>query len=165
MIPAALLLAAMLAAPAAVDPAANVGTVSVPLDGNIGKPIIVRRARAGDRLEVDLIRAEVRVERSATDRIALEVLGPDGEDFARIALRISWDGDRTSVTDTFPQRYGRGWDECLPPPDERGDFWLVRARPRIVLYVPAGVVLDIRVREGGLVRAGARNAGGVARRD
>jgi hypothetical protein len=152
---ATLLLAALLAAPplghAVVDPAAYSGVVSVPVDGNVGKPIVIRRAKAGDRFEMELIRGEVKVERSSTRRIEMEVLGPGNDDLAQIAFRISWNGDRTSVIDTFPQRYGAWQDECLPPPDARGDFWRVHSRPRILLHVPAGVVVDVRVREGEVV--------------
>ncbi|MDB5673336.1 MAG: hypothetical protein JWM65_318 [Sphingomonas bacterium] len=153
--PAALLLAALLAAQppghAVADPTASSGVVSVPVDGNVGKPIVIRQAKAGDRFEMELIRGEVKVERSSTRRIEMEVLGPGNDDLARIAFRISWDGDRTSVIDIFPQRYGAWQDECLPPPDARGDFWRVHSRPRIVLHVPAGVVVDVRVREGKVV--------------
>ena len=154
---AMLLLAALLAAPppghAVADPATYSGVVSVPVDGNIGKPIVIRQAKAGDRFEMELIRGEVTIERSSAQRITIEVLGPGNDDLAQIALRISWDGDRTSVIDIFPQRYGAWQDECLPPPDARGDFWRVHGRPRIVLHVPAGVVVDIRVREGKVVGA------------
>jgi len=147
-----LLLAALLAAPplgrAVVDPATYSGVVSVPVDGNVGKPIVIRQAKAGDRFEMELIRGEVKVERSSAQSIEMEVLGPGNDDLAQIALRISWDGNRTSVIDIFPQRYGAWQDECLPPPDARGDFWRVHSRPLIVLHVPAGVVVDIRVREG-----------------
>jgi len=147
-----LLLAALLAAPplgrAVVDPATYSGVVSVPVDGNVGKPIVIRQAKAGDRFEMELIRGEVKVERSSAQSIEMEVLGPGNDELAQVALRISWDGDRTSVIDIFPQRYGAWQDECLPPPDARGDFWRVHSRPRIVLHVPAGVVVDIRVREG-----------------
>jgi hypothetical protein len=153
--PAALLLAALLAAQplghAVVDPAASSGVVSVPVDGNVGKPIVIRSAKPGDRFEMDLIRGEVKIERSRGQRIEMEVLGPGDDDLAQIASRISWDGDRTSVIDIFPRRYGAWQDECLPPPDARGDFWRVHSRPRIVLHVPAGVVVDVRVREGKVV--------------
>lgn len=153
--PAALLAGALLAAqPLArtvVDPTANFGEASVPVDGNVGKWIVVRQAKPGDHFQMDLIRADVRVERSSADRIEMEVLGPGNEELAQIAFKISWLGDRTAVIDTFPQRSGLWRDECLPPPDERGDFWRVTARPRIVLRVPARVVVDIRVREGQVV--------------
>jgi hypothetical protein len=155
--PAALLLAALLAASppghAVADPTAYSGVVNLPIDGNVGKPIVIRQAKAGDRFEMELIRGEVKVERSSAQRIEMEVLGPGNDDLAQIALRISWDGDRTSVIDIFPQRYGAWQDECLPPPDARGDFWRVHGRPRIVLHVPAGVAVDIRVREGKVVGA------------
>jgi hypothetical protein len=152
--PTTLLIAALLAPPlghAVADPTAYSGVVSVPVDGNVGKPIIIRQAKAGDRFEMELIRGEVKVERSSAQSIEMEVLGPGNDDLAQIALRISWDGNRTSVIDIFPQRYGAWQDECLPPPDARGDFWRVHSRPRIVLHVPAGVVVDIRVREGKVV--------------
>jgi hypothetical protein len=87
--PAALLLAALLAAQplghAVADPTAYSGVVSVPIDGNVGKPIVIRQAKAGDRFEMELIRGEVKVERSRTQRIAMEVLGPDNDDLAQIA--------------------------------------------------------------------------------
>lgn len=152
---AALLLGAILAAQpparAMVDPTANSGDASVPIDGNIGKWIVIREAKPGDRFQMDLIRADVRVERSRTDRVEMEVLGPGGDELAQIAFKISWLGDWTKVIDTFPQRSALRRDECLPPPDERGDFWRVTVRPRIVLRVPAGVVVDVRVREGQVV--------------
>ena len=106
-------------------------------------------AAPGMALRIDLVRADVTVVPSRDGRISvtLEAEGsPD--DAARVWIDVSRQGGAVVVGDRFPIR--PPWTfptECLPPPDERGDFWLVSTRLRVVVAVPKGVVPTIVIKD------------------
>ncbi|MBO9624702.1 MAG: hypothetical protein J7500_18500 [Sphingomonas sp.] len=100
-------------------------------------------------ITLDLIRADVRIEPSAdgTSRMMVRAKRPDQA--MRITLRLHQDSQAIAVTDLYPMRSHLFTSaECLPPPDVRGDFWLVDAGLEVVLRVPPRTRVTVRLRDG-----------------
>lgn len=84
------------------------------------KPVIDVRS-----LEIDFVRASVQIEPSDAPNVELIKLA-DAEPNHRsaVSIVISEQDGQYRITDRYPARAASSqWVECLPPIDERGDFW------------------------------------------
>lgn len=116
-----------------------------------GRWIDLGPAIDGQVLFADLIRADVDISTSPSNRLEIKV---DAEapstDLARIRLRISTAADGVLMTDLFPARTGLT-KECLPPPSERGDIWVVTSRLKVAIRLPRTMTTRVQVREGRVI--------------
>ncbi|HVJ01099.1 MAG TPA: hypothetical protein VM662_02895, partial [Sphingomonas sp.] len=102
-------------------------------------------------ITLDLIRAHVRIEPAFDGTAAMIVRAARPDQAARIVLRLRRDSRGIEVTDLYPARSRvSAMDECLPPPDPRGDFWLADAGMEVVLRVPSRARVTVHLRDGTL---------------
>ena len=105
-----------------------------------------------DRIDIDLVQADVRVIEMPTEpSVRIRREGPDAG--AVTFTAVSADGV-TRIRDRYPDR-GRWSRECLPPAEERGDFWAYTIRLKVTVSVPPGTPLRVRVMRGNIRAAGA----------
>ena len=101
-------------------------------------------------MRIDLIRADVTIVPSNDSHVAVMIVaqGP-AEDAARLWIDVTQNGGGYVLSDRFPRRSALAFPkECLPPPDERGDFWLVSTKLRVTVAAPTGWQLRVSVTEG-----------------
>lgn len=98
------------------------------------------------KLAIDLIRADVSIAVAAgppTVRII-----PEAPAAETVSFSASTHGDSVEILDRYPIRamYVR---DCLPPADAgRGDYWSHPVKLRVVVAIPPGTALSVRVRSG-----------------
>jgi hypothetical protein len=103
-------------------------------------------------MRIDLVRADVTVV-SSVDRHAIVKIATEGsaEDAVGLWIDVTNKDGVYIVSDRFPRRSTRSYPiECLPPPDERGDFWLVPTKLRVNVAAPIGWPLRIMVAHGSI---------------
>ncbi|MEG3146219.1 hypothetical protein U1839_16320 [Sphingomonas sp. RT2P30] len=123
------------------------GFFSWQLDRMTGHRVTLVGAEETDRILLDLIRADVDVRLATSNRIEMVVRTDAVEGIERVTIRADASAKGIRILDAYPQR--SGWSaECLPPPTEHGDFWLVPVRLKVTLFVPARITVDVTVREG-----------------
>ena len=101
-------------------------------------------------VQIDFIRADVTIVPSTDNRLVVTIVaeGPV-EDAARLWIDVTEKDGAYVLTDRFPRRSMLAFpSECLPPPDERGDFWLVSSKLRVTVAAPSGWRPHISVKEG-----------------
>jgi hypothetical protein len=101
-------------------------------------------------VHIDLIRADVTIVPSNGNHVAVTIVaqGP-AEDAARLWIDVTEKDGGYVVSDRFPRRSMLAFPkECLPPPDERGDFWLVSTKLRVTVAAPSGWLPRVSVTEG-----------------
>ena len=102
----------------------------------------------GDEVDIDLIRAQVTVQEGTSTAVEFEMIAeaPPGQEHV-LSARLDWSPGKLVLSDRFPPRLGL-MSECLPPADERGDYWTTSARLRIEVWLPRNVRLKVHVRDG-----------------
>jgi hypothetical protein len=101
-------------------------------------------------VHIDLIRADVTIVPSNDSHVAVTIVvqGP-AEDAARLWIDVTEKDGGYVLSDRFPRRSMFAFPkECLPPPDERGDFWLVSTTLRVTVAAPSGWLPRVSVTEG-----------------
>ena len=101
-------------------------------------------------MRIDLVRADVTVVSSA-DRRAIVKIATEGsaEDAVGLWIDVTNKERVYILSDRFPRRSILSYPtECLPPPDERGDFWLVPTKLRVTVAAPIGWPLRVMVADG-----------------
>ena len=117
------------------------------LDRIVGHRVTLSGTEATGRIALDLIRADVEVRLATSTRIEMLVRTDVVQGIERVAIRADASANGIRISDAYPPR--SGWsDECLPPPTEHGDFWLVPVRLKVTLYVPAKIPVGVKVLEG-----------------
>ena len=108
-------------------------------------------AAAVPPIRLDLIRANVTIEPSAKDEIEIDLsLHARPEHAQRLWIDAAVREGALLIQDRYPARarWAMFGNECLPPADERGDFWLVPATLHVVIHAPRGERIDVDIREG-----------------
>lgn len=104
-----------------------------------------------DRIDIDLVQADVRiVEAPGEPSVRIRGEGPGAGAVTFTALSAE---GVTHIRDRYPDR-GRWSRECLPPADERGDFWAYPIRLKVTVAVRPGTPLRIRVMRGNIHATG-----------
>jgi hypothetical protein len=105
--------------------------------------------RDGGTIEIHLVRGSVRAE-TIPGQEAEVVLVPrsDHSDPAAVRLSVDTVGSDFRVVDRYPTAAPGPRRECLPPLDERGDFWHTDVRVAALVRVPAHVRLIVRLIDG-----------------
>ena len=122
---------------------------------------------AANEIDIDLARADVRI--VATRGAPAIRIVATGADAAAVAFSATPADGMVRIRDRYPPR-GRWADECLPPVDERGDFWTYAVPLEVVISVPPGTRLRVRVMAGDIRASGAsagfdlQTASGVVQR-
>ena len=103
-------------------------------------------------LRIDLVRADVTIVRSSDNRLSISIAATGGiEDANRLRIDVTEKNDGYVLSDRFPPRSMIvAPKECLPPPDERGDFWLISTKLRVVVAAPTGWEENIVVNQGSI---------------
>jgi hypothetical protein len=101
-------------------------------------------------VHIDLIRADVTVVPSDNGHVTVTIVAEgSAEDAARLWIDVTEKDGGYSLSDRFPRRSALAFSkECLPPPDERGDYWLVSTKLRVTVAAPTGSRPHISVVEG-----------------
>jgi hypothetical protein len=98
------------------------------------------------RLDIDLIRGRIRIVRREGP-VAVEIFRELGDGrAAEVEIKLEAQGEEAAIMDAYPPRIGG--DECLPPVDERGDYWTNQARFEAVVRAPRSVHVSARVKDG-----------------
>ena len=93
-------------------------------------------------LDVEIVRGRVSIERTARSGVEVEAQVSDPS----ISMRIAYTDGRLQVRDFY--RVRPVWfpmHECLPPPGEHGDFAGAQGEVELVVRVPMGAVVNVRV--------------------
>jgi hypothetical protein len=104
-------------------------------------------------LEINLVHANVVIEPSDT-LIAELVIFADSDQNHRSAVSIvvSEHNGQYRISDRYPPRSAISHQaECLPPIDERGDFWHYNVLLKAKLRVPRHMIVSVRTMAGGVV--------------
>ena len=101
-------------------------------------------------VRIDLARADVTILPSADNRLVVTIIAQGSvEDAARMWIDVAEKDGGYILSDRFPLRSALALPkECLPPPDERGDFWLVSTKLRVTVAAPSGWLPRVSVSEG-----------------
>jgi hypothetical protein len=105
---------------------------------------------AGTVIDIDLIHADVTVTSATND--ALVRIRPTGESAEAVVFSARSTAGSVRIRDTYPTR-SPYFTECLPPVDERGDYWTYRVPLKVSVAVPRGAQLRIRLKSGAVVIA------------
>jgi hypothetical protein len=111
------------------------------------------KATAIRAFELDLVRADIEILPSDDPAVELVML-TDHDSVYRPAVRlaISHSNGRYRIVDIYPARSANaGMIECLPPIDERGDFWRYPLALRVKLKVPRGMPVTVQTMAGTLI--------------
>lgn len=106
---------------------------------------------AADLLDVDLVRAEVRIV-AAPNATAVQIV-PEGVDADAAAFSAVPNARGIVIRDRYPPR-GPWVKECLPAVDERGDYWTYAVLLRVTIAAPPGTRIRVRVMSGSIHAAG-----------
>jgi hypothetical protein len=101
-------------------------------------------------LRIDLIRADVTIVPSNDSHVAVTIVAQgSAEDAARLWIDVTEKDGGYVLSDRFPRRTMLAFPkECLPQPDERGDFWLVSTKLRVTVAAPSAWLSRVSVTEG-----------------
>lgn len=104
----------------------------------------------GAAVRIDLIRADVTIVPSPDSHVAVTIIAEgSAEDAARLWIDLTEKDGGYVLNDRFPRRSALAFlKECLPPPDERGDFWLVSTKLRVTVAAPNGWLPHVSVSKG-----------------
>jgi hypothetical protein len=104
--------------------------------------------KADDRraVVIDLVRGDVTVERAAAETsIAIESSSEDSQ------VEAVEQADSVHVSDRYPARSAvAAMADCLPPADERGDYWTYPVRFSVRVRLHPGQPLRIRLKQGNI---------------
>jgi hypothetical protein len=96
-------------------------------------------------LDMDLVRADVRI---ITGKGPSEVrIVPRGDEAAGVTFSAASAGEVVRIRDLYPPR-ARWLRDCLPPVDERGDYWTHVVPLQVTIRVPPESHLRVRVISG-----------------
>ena len=136
MIRAVIVAALALASPSAAQPLGDPGE---------WLPFAWQGSLAGDALlDIDLIRGDVYIEPSRDEARVRIVPSSGGADAAIVVVKSA---AGVSIRDRYPRRSMMA-DECLPPPDERGDYATSTTRLVATIALPPGRRLRVHVMDG-----------------
>lgn len=96
------------------------------------------------RLTAEIVRGDIEIVPSNSDRITLTATSDAPEDeAAQLRLRISRMGDMLRITDQFPARtpWTIDFGECPPLADGRGDYRTSKVRLTMRLAVPRQFII------------------------
>ena len=101
-------------------------------------------------LRIKLARADVTFVRSTDGRISVRIVAEGtADDAARLWIDETQMNGSYVLTDRFPRRSVFAFpNECLPPPDERGDIWSIATRLHVIVAAPRGYHPQITVGDG-----------------
>ena len=101
-------------------------------------------------MRIDLVRADVTIVTSTDDRLTVKIVAEgSAEDASRVWINVSLKDGVQMLSDRYPER--SPWAilaECLPPSDERGDYWIVTTKFRVVIAAPRGTRPAVTVMSG-----------------
>ena len=89
------------------------------------RPLVIRLVRGS--VEIRRRAGPVRVEVTRSARLS---------DPFEAAITVSERSDQILISDRYPVRASVNYRECLPPLDERGDFWSSDVRLMAVVWAP-----------------------------
>jgi hypothetical protein len=102
---------------------------------------------AAGALDMDLVRADVRIiVKNGPSEVRIV---PRGDDAAAVTFSAAAAGDVVRIRDLYPAR-ARWLDDCLPPVDERGDYWTHVVPLQVTIQVPPESHLRVRVISGNI---------------
>ena len=101
-------------------------------------------------LEINLVRATVVIERSnATVAELIVSAGSDQDHRSAVSIVVSEHNGHYRISDRYPPRLAISHrTECLPPIDERGDFWHYNVLLKAKLRVPRHMIVSVRTMAG-----------------
>ncbi len=99
-------------------------------------------------IDIDLIRADVKVVRREGPVEIRIVRLPGTGRASEVKIAASQVDDILNVRDLYPTRVLAGRAECLPPLDERGDFWHDDVRFAATIWAPPAIQVTVRVKDG-----------------
>lgn len=101
-----------------------------------------------DTLVIDIVRGDVRITSSQTDRADLRITRVGvRSDPASVRLRVDSTANGVRLETLFPPRYRNASGEeheCLPPDRGRGDFFHSDVTTDVVVRVPRGVAVTVK---------------------
>lgn len=103
-----------------------------------------------ETVRIDLVRADVKIVASIDNKFLVRIVAEGTtEDAGRVWIDVTQKDGTYVLSDRYPQR--PPWtmlSECLPPSDERGDFWLVSTRFKVVVAAPRGIRPVVTLKSG-----------------
>ena len=101
-------------------------------------------------LEINLVRATVVIERSnATVAELIVSAGSDQDHRSAVSIVVSEHNGHYRISDRYPPRPAISHrTECLPPIEERGDFWHYNVLLKAKLRVPRHMIVSVRTMAG-----------------
>jgi hypothetical protein len=107
---------------------------------------------AATRIDLDFVRANVQIiSRKGVPEIRVV---PGGDDVAAVTFSAVEVDGVVRIRDRYPPR-ARWPGDCLPPVDERGDYWTHVVRLEVTILVPPQTRLRVRVTSGNIVTSAA----------
>jgi hypothetical protein len=115
---------------------------------NWAQPVSAVRA-----LEINLLRANVVIEPSNAPIAELIISVDSDQDYrSAVSIVVSEHNGQYRISDRYPPRSAMSQQaECLPPIDERGDFWHYNVLLNAKLRVPRRMIVSVRTMAGGVV--------------
>ncbi len=103
--------------------------------------------RADQSLQVELVRAKVKVTRRAGPlRVKIQARG--ASDLGGVSFRVVRDRKTIRIVDVYPHSTGAGLRrECEQPIGERGPYWRSMLHLTVDISLPPGIRTDVRVLE------------------
>ncbi|KRC82433.1 hypothetical protein [Sphingomonas sp. Root241] len=98
-------------------------------------------------IDVDLVRADIRI--IVKDGPSEVRIVPRGDDAASVTFSAASAGDVVRIRDRYLPR-ARWPNDCLPPVDERGDYWTHMVPLQVTIQVPPESHLRVRVISGNI---------------
>jgi hypothetical protein len=104
-------------------------------------------------LEINLVRASVVIEPSNAPIAELIIFADSGQNHqSAVSIVVSEHNGQYRISDRYPPRSPISHQaECLPPIDERGDFWHYNVLLKAKLRVPRHMIVSVRTMAGGVV--------------
>ena len=101
-------------------------------------------------MRIDLVRADVTIVTSTDDRLTVKIVAEgSSEDASRVWIDVSLKNGVQMLSDRYPKR--SSWAilaKCLSSSEERGDYWIVTTKFRVVIAPPRGTRPAVTVRSG-----------------
>ena len=103
--------------------------------------------RADQSLQVELVRAHVKVTRRAGP-LVVKIAARGASDLRGVSFRVVRDGQTIRIIDVYPGSSDAGFrKECEPPIGERGPYWRSMMPLTVEISLPPGVRTDVRLLE------------------
>ena len=102
--------------------------------------------RQVDALQIRIIRGRIHVRYVQSSEITVDVYAaPKGTGSPTVRIVHVVTGRTLQIMDVYPQR-GFSSHECLPPTDERGDYWNSDVFLEVEIVAPFGMKIDREIR-------------------